>query len=362
MRNLVDSASEIPGPSIPGRSDSLQALCHQIAERKLVLDGHLRVPARWRGSLRREAAQSRSFGPERSRANAAFDALAGYEAGVAVDQMLLRRIHYAVKDPAAKVELRAGRLPAVGSDIRSGGAVVRRHGVAQPKPPGSAVPGLLERVFHAATVSRLPAPLVASQLHLDLLNVHPFTDGNGRTARLVASAVLIGAGYKSTLLTAVEQHTHEHPSWYMDRWPEATFQAEDILPWLTQALRAMLTHSEGAFVVAKRRDRALHALASLGMGLAAAYQHLLAYDTGHRTPRHMRAELSSCLDPWWSELGHLDPEMTSHLDAQIRTLSAEEAEELSGAERRWHRRWFAAIGTMANRSGMGISYGRSGRR
>ena len=45
--------------------------------------------------------------------------------------------------------------------------------------------------------------------------MHPFSDGNGRTSRLMATLILLHAGYRSTLLTAVEQFFHTDPPRYV---------------------------------------------------------------------------------------------------------------------------------------------------
>ncbi len=37
--------------------------------------------------------------------------------------------------------------------------------------------------------------LLASELHEQLATIHPFIDGNGRTARLVMNLILLKAGY-----------------------------------------------------------------------------------------------------------------------------------------------------------------------
>ena len=34
-----------------------------------------------------------------------------------------------------------------------------------------------------------------ARMHAKLVNIHPFTDGNGRTARLVMNLILLGRGY-----------------------------------------------------------------------------------------------------------------------------------------------------------------------
>src|SRR5207247_784528 len=67
-----------------------------------------------------------------------------------------------------------------------------------PPPPGRIVP-LLDNAFDE--LSRLRDPVLRMiHLHHRLAFVHPFVDGNGRTARLAANLVLLSAGYPPTAL------------------------------------------------------------------------------------------------------------------------------------------------------------------
>lgn len=49
---------------------------------------------------------------------------------------------------------------------------------------------------------------LAAQMHHRLVNIHPFIDGNGRTARLVMNLILQQAGYPITILES--EHTKRH--------------------------------------------------------------------------------------------------------------------------------------------------------
>lgn len=51
-----------------------------------------------------------------------------------------------------------------------------------------------------------PPPVVAGLLHYNIAEVHPFADGNGRTARLLTSALLLKAGYAPHRLFNFEAH------------------------------------------------------------------------------------------------------------------------------------------------------------
>lgn len=64
-------------------------------------------------------------------------------------------------------------------------------------PPAYLVPERMEAYFVAylaARDSQHPA-LLAADMHQQLVSIHPFVDGNGRTARLVMNLILLRAGY-----------------------------------------------------------------------------------------------------------------------------------------------------------------------
>ncbi len=59
------------------------------------------------------------------------------------------------------------------------------------------------------------APDTALEAHLRLVTIHPFSDGNGRTARLLMNLILLQAGYpplvirpedRADYLESIEQH------------------------------------------------------------------------------------------------------------------------------------------------------------
>jgi hypothetical protein len=64
-------------------------------------------------------------------------------------------------------------------------------------PPSGDVPGLMHDLAEwlATAPSIHPAPVVAALAHLELVAIHPFNDGNGRTARAVSRLVLGRHGY-----------------------------------------------------------------------------------------------------------------------------------------------------------------------
>ncbi len=87
--------------------------------------------------------------------------------------------------------------------------------------------------------SGLPVPLIAGLVHYQFVTIHPYYDGNGRTARLLATFILHKGGYGLNGFFSLEEHhardlpgyyqaltVHPHHNYYFGRG-EA-----DLTPWL----------------------------------------------------------------------------------------------------------------------------------
>jgi Fic family protein len=75
-----------------------------------------------------------------------------------------------------------------------------------PPPPSKIVPRL-DELFKELPAIREPV-LRSVYLHHRLSMIHPFLDGNGRTARLAANLVLIGAGYPPVVLRVEDRRRY----------------------------------------------------------------------------------------------------------------------------------------------------------
>ncbi len=68
-------------------------------------------------------------------------------------------------------------------------------------PPSSAkFDSLLPALLSLAGASSIHPSLQAAELHYNLVAVHPFHDGNGRTARLLMNYLLLRRGYPSAII------------------------------------------------------------------------------------------------------------------------------------------------------------------
>ena len=90
-----------------------------------------------------------------------------------------------------------------------------------------------------AEKSGLPVPVIAGLVHYQFVTIHPYYDGNGRTARLLATFILHRGGYGLGGFFSLEEHyarnlqgyyraltTHPHHNYYFGR------SEADLTPWL----------------------------------------------------------------------------------------------------------------------------------
>jgi hypothetical protein len=179
----------------------IENLLLQMEKQRLIVDRHLSRPARWRGPLRREV-HGYGLKSEQERYIAAYnDLIAEVVAhkGWKLDIPTLCQIH----DRAVGGEI-----------LRKTSLSAGRHYHIFPEP--EEIPNLLERLFTCLCNNDIQPVMAATLAHLDLLTIHPFRDGNGRTARLIATVLLVKAGFRSSLFTAVEQHYNLSPSAYIE--------------------------------------------------------------------------------------------------------------------------------------------------
>ncbi len=110
-------------------------------------------------------------------------------------------------------------------------------------PPRAAdVPALMAQMVRWASQAEkagVPVPVIAGLVHYQFVTIHPFYDGNGRTARLLATFILHRGGYGLHGFFSLEEHhardlegyyrslaVHPHHNYYEGR------AKADLTPWL----------------------------------------------------------------------------------------------------------------------------------
>jgi len=83
-------------------------------------------------------------------------------------------------------------------------------------PPADEVPDLVRDLadFAQTRSCDLPAPVLSALVHVRLAGVHPFSDGNGRTARVLASLAMYRCGFTRAEFTSLEEWWGAHREAY----------------------------------------------------------------------------------------------------------------------------------------------------
>jgi Fic family protein len=161
---------------------------------------------------------------------------------VTLTEELIRRLHGLIERGS-----RARPTP-----YRDGQNVIRdgESGAIVYLPPEARdVPGLMAGLVawvEGAEARELPVPLVAGLAHYQFVTIHPYYDGNGRTARLLATFLLQRGGYGLQGFFSLEEHhardlaayyrslaAHPHHNYYEGR------ETADLTPWLEYFVRTL---------------------------------------------------------------------------------------------------------------------------
>ncbi|MFH1563306.1 MAG: Fic family protein [Nitrospirota bacterium] len=139
---------------------------------------------------------------------------------------LIKRLH-AIVDKGKRVKP---------TPYREGQNVIRDSasgGIVYLPPEAKDVPKLmteLVRWVRDAEKGHIPVPIIASLVHYQFVTIHPYYDGNGRTARLLATFILQKDNYGLNGFFSMEEHhardlanyyssltVHEHHNYYQGR-------------------------------------------------------------------------------------------------------------------------------------------------
>lgn len=104
----------------------------------------------------------------------------------------------------------------------------------------------------AATVFRGHDPLIqALALHYHFAAIHPFLDGNGRTARALEALMLQRTGLRDTLFIAMSNYYYEHKVGYLNALHATGEAGHDLTAFLKFALRGIESQSGRLFAEIK---------------------------------------------------------------------------------------------------------------
>lgn len=243
--------------------------------------------------------------------------------GKPLTEDLIRRLH-------ALVEYGQRAKP---TPYRDGQNVIRDSAtgaIVYLPPEAKDVPALMQTLVswvQQAETDGLPAPLIAGLLHYQFVTIHPYFDGNGRTARLLATFVLHRSGYGLNGYFSLEEHhahdlsayyqalvTHPHHNYYEGR------ADSDLTSWLEYfvdtlgrvfklAQEEALQLAEGSSLAEPEALRQLDRRARLVLGLFAHTDRITTADVARTLGLSERRARNLISD--WVKQGMLEIEEPS---------------------------------------------------
>jgi Fic family protein len=276
-------------PPLTSEDDAVLGEIHQMRKE---LRPVLRTPTRWQGGLRRSALAraiqgSNSIEGYRVAEDDAAAAVDGEEPLSADQQTFLeiqgyrqalgyvlamRADNYAAFDAT---EIRAMHYMMLSHEpskspgrYRSGPVYVhdeRHNQVVYEGPDAARVPGLMEALVESLRTGAGLDPVVRSAMaHLNLVMIHPFRDGNGRTARALATSVLARSDIGEPEFASIEEwlgaNTEDYYSVLAHTGHGSWQPRADTGLWLAFNLRA---HHMQAQTVTRRVQEAVQTWAEL---------------------------------------------------------------------------------------------------
>jgi Fic family protein len=142
--------------------------------------------------------------------------------------------------------LLAGRLAAGAGRLRTGAAFVVDRATAREifAPPDAAeVPALIDEACRIADTWTTHPAILSAWIHVAVAAIHPFSDGNGRTARVCASLAMYRGGFQLEEFTSLEEWWGRHLAGYYDAFSclGARFDPEsDVTAFVRAHLEAQL--------------------------------------------------------------------------------------------------------------------------
>jgi Fic family protein len=251
----------------PLREDEQDVLA-LLAEQREQLQDRVREPRRWTGTLRQMAFARAIQGSNSIEGyNASLDdvvaevegeptlsadeetqhALAGYrdamtyvlqiagDRGLAIDEGLIKSLHFMM----IKHDLRKNP-----GQWRPGPIYVRdeKGATVYEGPPSENVPGLIADLLESVAAEESPVLVKAAMAHLNLVLIHPFSDGNGRMARCLQTLVLARDHVLAPIFSSIEEFLGRNTQAYYDVLADVgggSWQPDrDARPWLRFCLRA----------------------------------------------------------------------------------------------------------------------------
>jgi Fic family protein len=167
--------------------------------------------------------------------------------GVKITENMIQMLHACV--------MSNGTIPITSTEYRDGPGIIKDVGtqaIVYTPPDAQEVRELMHCMISWINSStQLPCPIIAGIAHYQFATIHPYDDGNGRTARLLTTLILHGGGYGLKGLSFLEEYYASNGEAYYEALSigrshnEYMGRAEtDITPWIEYFVEGMAVSFE----------------------------------------------------------------------------------------------------------------------
>jgi Fic family protein len=197
----------------------------------------------------------------------------------------------------------------------------------------TALMAAMVRWVHKAEKENIPVPVIAALVHYQFVTIHPYYDGNGRTARLLATFILQRGGYGLHGFFSVEEHhardlasyydslvVHQHHNYYYGRAEaELTGWVEYFISLLarvfTQAKNEAIQLGKTGVPSEPEKLRRLDHRARVVLSLFAKKDHITAKDAADAlglSNRMMRILMQQWVEDGWLTIANMSNRSRSY--------------------------------------------------
>ena len=169
--------------------------------------------------------------------------------------------------------------------------------------------------------------------HLYLAWIHPFGDGNGRTARLLEFHLLIAAGVPSPAAHLLSNHYNQTRTEYYRQLDHASRSGGDVVPFIAYAVQGFVDGLAEQLVRVRAQQ--------LGVTWESfVFDHFRGRDTiAARRQRNVALALAFHESVPVARLRSLTPDLTLAYVRKTEKTLARTAAPAASSEQAWHARW-----------------------
>ena len=184
----------------------------------------------------------------------AFEFVSGYlNDGGPMIEGLIREIHRRLVAGVRGGAARPGEYRRVQNYVVNS---VTRQVIYTPPPPQDVVPMMAELAAWLNTTSDVHPVLTSGVAQFQLVHIHPFMDGNGRTSRLLSTLCLYRAGYDFKRLFSISEFYDRDRLAFYAAIQGVRDQGMDLTGWLEYFVEGLATQMDEVTERGKRAIRA----------------------------------------------------------------------------------------------------------